>query len=607
MTRVIEQVRTAWRHDRTSLLMPVLVYTASLIVFAQALNWGLPGGDETWAADAMRPSAPLAIVYHNFLAEGWNSGWFWFKYPPFHAFVLTAAYIPYLAWIWATGGLHGLQSQYPFGFGDPELVLARLAWIGRLMSALMGAGVVTMVYACVVKGFGHWKAAAAAAATALCYPMVFYSQTTNVEVPYLFWMMLALLATVRLVEGRDRPLWWICLGLGAALSLSTKELAAGVFVGLPLALVGIFVAQRRPASAWLLGGCKAGLAFAAAIVVANNVFFNAAGFTHRLGFLTQTLPPEVALKYAPYYFPVDLSAGHGVAAEFGQLRLAATRLLESLGWPTAALSFAGIIVALRVRPAWAALLLSAALAYYVVSVRAMLSLSLRYLMPITLIATMFAGISLGTLLERGTGSWWRRSLAALLLLYIFAYGWDVNRMMKGDARYQAENWITAEAGEGARIEVYQNATYLPRFPDSIKVDNVDFEARTVEEFRKRSPDFIVLSSAGLSGVSVQYKQDWHESEDTEQGYIEGKKSAAGIVMTYQRRANVEFLAALADGSLGYREAARFSVEPWIPRTLIQSLNPEILIYRRAAPAADRSAGRGASLDAGRDAATKPLR
>ena len=319
------------------------------------------------------------------------------------------------------------------------------------------------------------------------------------------------------------------------------------------------------------------------------------------------LPPEVALKYAPYYFPVDLSAGHGVAAEFGQLRLAATRLLESLGWPTAALSFAGIIVALRVRPAWAALLLSAALAYYVVSVRAMLSLSLRYLMPITLIATMFAGISLGTLLERGTGSWWRRSLAALLLLYIFAYGWDVNRMMKGDARYQAENWITAEAGEGARIEVYQNATYLPRFPDSIKVDNVDFEARTVEEFRKRSPDFIVLSSAGLSGVSVQYKQDWHESEDTEQGYIEGKKSAAGIVMTYQRRANVEFLAALADGSLGYREAARFSVEPWIPRTLIQSLNPEILIYRRAAPAADRSAGRGASLDAGRDAATKPLR
>jgi len=63
-----------------------------------------------------------------------------------------------------------------------------------------------------------------------------------------------------------------------------------------------------------------------------------------------------------------------------------------------------------------------------------------------------------------------------------------------------------------------------------------------------------------------------------------------VVMSYQRRANAEFLSALADGSLGYREAARFSVEPWIPRTLIQSLNPEILIYRRGAPEAVPTTG-----------------
>ncbi|MBI5506873.1 MAG: glycosyltransferase family 39 protein [Deltaproteobacteria bacterium] len=584
MTRVLEHVRSAWHNDRAGLMLPLSIYAASLLVFVQALRWGLPVGDETWAADAIRPSAPLAVVYHNFLAEGWNSGWFWFKYPPFHAFLLTAAYLPYLLWAWVSGELHGFESQYPFGFADPELALSRLAWIGRLISALMGAGVVTLVYACVVRSFGRCKAAAAACATALCYPMVFYAQTTNVEVPYLFWMMVALLAAVRLLEGQDTRVWWMLLGVGAALSLSTKELVAGVFVGLPPAMIGVYLAQRRPAASWLRGGCAAALAFAAAIAVANNVFFNASGFTHRIGFLTQTLPPEIALRYAPYYFPIDLGTAHGAAAELDQLRMAGTRLLQSLGVPTSLLALAGVVIAMRAAPAWTALLLSIALAYYVVSVRAMLSLSLRYVMPLTLIATVFAGISLGTLLEGGTAARWRRPLAALLLLYLFAYGWDVNRMMKADGRYQAENWIAAHAADGARIEVYQNPTYLPRFPGRVNVDSVAFEQRTSEAFRERMPDFVVLSSAGLSGVSVQYKQDWHESGDTERGFVEGKKSAAGVVMTYQRQANVDFLAALADGSLGYHEAARFDVDPWIPRTLIQSLNPEILIYRRGAGA-----------------------
>jgi len=587
--RVLERVRV-WHCRRSDMTTALLVYAATLLVFVQALGWGLPSGDETWAADAIRPSAPLAVAYHNFVAEGWNSGWFWFKYPPFHAFVLTCAYLPYLAWVWLGGGLHGFHSQYPFGFEQPEVVLTRLAWIGRSISALMGAGVVTLVYAGVAGSFGRCRAAAAAIAAALCYPMVFYSQTTNVEVPYLFWMMVALLAAVRIVEGRDRRSWWLLLGLGTALSLSTKELAAGVFVGLPVALVAIYAAQKRPASGWLTGGCTAALAFAVAIVVANNVFFNPSGFAHRLGFLTQTLPPETALKYAPYYFPVDLAAGRSAAAELAQLRTAALRLFESLGAPTSALALAGIVIAVRARPTWSALLLSIALSYYLVSVRAMLSLSLRYLMPLTLVATMFAGVSLGALVEKGAGSRWRRPLAALFVLYIFAYGWDINRMLKGDGRYQAERWIAAQAGTGASVEVYQNPTYLPRFPSTVRVDSIDFDARTIEEFKKRNPDFVVLSSAGLSGVSVQYKQDWHESGETEQGFVEGKKSATGVVMSYQRRANAEFLSALADGSLGYREAARFSVEPWIPRTLIQSLNPEILIYRRGAPEAVPTTG-----------------
>ena len=119
--------------------VPVLVFLFALFVYTRALDWGLPAGDESWAADAIRPSAPLAVAWHNFAAHGWNSGWFWFKYPPFHAFVLCALYAPYLAWLWASGALAHLQSDYPFGLADPVASLSVLAWIGRLASALPAA------------------------------------------------------------------------------------------------------------------------------------------------------------------------------------------------------------------------------------------------------------------------------------------------------------------------------------------------------------------------------------------------------------------------------------------------------------------------------------
>ncbi|HYC56337.1 MAG TPA: glycosyltransferase family 39 protein [Candidatus Binatia bacterium] len=561
-----------------------MVLLVSLFVYTRALQWGLPTSDDTWAADAIRPSAPLGVLYHNFVSGGWNSGWFWFKYPPFHAFLLAVFYAPYMAWVWISGGISGFAADYPFGLDDPTSVMSTLALIGRSITAAMGAGSVLLAYACVVRSHGRLAATCAAFVTALCYPMVFYSQTTNVEVPFLFWMMLALLAAIRLGEGDERRRWWVLLGLGAALSVSTKELAAGAFVGLPVVLIGVFVAHSRPPMSWLRGGLIAAGVFVASMVLANNILFNPLGFIHRIRFLTQTLPPEITVKYAPYTFPVDLGSARDTGAELAQLSLAGRRILESLGWPTLLLSLAGLVLAVKKRPAWTLLLLAAAATYYVVSVRAMMSLSLRYLLPITVMAAMLAGLAIARLLQPGAGIAWRRPVGALALLFVAAYGWDVNRMMRADGRYDAENWLRQQVAPSERVEVYQDPTYLPRFPQWAEVQTVDFDARNIEEFRKRQPDFVVLSSAGLSGVSVQYKQDWQASEDVGEGFTPAKTSTGGVVMSYRKDANDQFLAALGSGSLGYEEAARFTVRPWIPRTLIQSLNPEIIIYRRSGSA-----------------------
>jgi 4-amino-4-deoxy-L-arabinose transferase-like glycosyltransferase len=597
VARPIETVRACWRRDPVAVAAPVLVLVLALFVYTRAIGWGLPAGDETWAADAVKPSAPLAVAYHNFAGHGFNSGWFWFKYPPFHAFVLCAFYAPYLLWLWLTGGLTGLASDYPFGLTDPVSSLTMLALIGRLTSACMGAGSVLLVYACTVRSFGRHAALGGAFVTMLAYPMVFYSQTTNVEVPYLMWILVALLGAVRIVEGETAARWWVALGVGAALSVSTKELAAGAVVTLPLAIVGASLAAGRPLLSWIRGGAIAAAAFVVAIAVANNALYNPLGFAHRIGFLTQSLPREIALQYAPYYFPIDLGGSRGAGVEMAQLSVAVTRLVASLGTATVALSLAGWLVALRRRPAWALLMLAVGAGYYLVSVRAMLSLSLRYLLPLTVVFCMMAGVALGELVREGRGRTLRIVVAALACLYVFAYGWDVNRMMTGDGRYDAERWLATFATGSARVEIYQNRTYLPRFPEGLSVSDVPFEARGVEAFRARRPDLVVLSSSGLSGVTVRYKQDWQDDSATAEGYSPAQRSVSGEVMNFSRDANREFLDSLRSGSLGYDEAARFAVLPWIERPLIQSLNPEIVIYRRRTQ--EPSTGDAAASPAGR--------
>ncbi|RMD81126.1 MAG: hypothetical protein D6815_12550 [Candidatus Dadabacteria bacterium] len=54
----------------------------------------------------------------------------------------------------------------------------------------------------------------------------------------------------------------------------------------------------------------------------------------------------------------------------------------------------------------------------------------------------------------------------------------------------------------------------------------------------------------------------------------------GRGMMLVSRERQQFLAALKEGSLGYKAVARFRHRPLIPRLLITSLNPEITVYDR---------------------------
>jgi hypothetical protein len=560
--------------------VPLLLFSASFLAYLHGNSWGLPNGNDTWANDAIQPGAPLSIFYRLLSGDPWNSGWFWFKYPLGHILLLGVSYAPYIAWLFLTGGIEDPANAYPFGMTDPEGTLAALALIGRSLSALMGAGCVVVLYTTVRSAFGRSAGIAAGLTTAFCYPFIYYAHTTNVEVPYIFWLLIAFMAAARLVEGDLSRRWWVLLGAGAAMSVSTKELGAGFFVALPPVIVVASLARGQRFSDVVGGGLVAGAVAVGVIVIANLVPLNPSGFAHRIGFLTQTLPPDIALKYAPYYFPIDLGSARDLASEIAQLKLAGARLLTSVGFPAALLGLAGMLIAFARKPWWAVLAVTASATFYLLGARAMLSLSMRYVLPIAIVACAFAGIAIGALIDSRKLRPLGQLAAAVFVVYIFAYGWDVNRMLVGDPRYAAEQWLAGRAGDAPTIEVYQRATYLPRTPDGVNMVRVDFDKRSVKELQDRAPDFVMLSSAGLSGVTVQYKRDWKSDDYAGEEWIPSQRATDGTIMNYKRRKNVELLDGLRDGSAGYSKAADFAFEPWIDRPLIQSLSPKITIYAR---------------------------
>jgi hypothetical protein len=117
----------------------------------------------------------------------------------------------------------------------------------------------------------------------------------------------------------------------------------------------------------------------------------------------------------------------------------------------------------------------------------------------------------------------------------------------------------------ARGEAYQKAVYLPRF-DKSRVESVPLDRRSIGGLAERAPEFIVLSSASFKSVSHRWNPDWR----TTRNLLSPEPEAVRMVK------------ALGDGSLDYRVAARFQLEPRLLRSRITSINPEITIYVRRA-------------------------
>ncbi len=538
-------------------LCGILLFAGGL--FLAQLSWGLPNGNSSWAADAMGPVTTIGLVYRSF--SEWNSGWYYFKYPLGYPFLLFLVATPYLVWAFLTGQWRSPKSEYPYGFEDPERSLFLISMAGRLLNVAFALGVVAVTYGIANRLFGRWPARIAAFAMATAYPIVYYAHTTNLDVGYLFWLLLALYAAI-VSAGTPRAWPWVTLGVAAAMAVSSKEQGFAFLLPLPLLAVGQRVRAEGVAAVWSRGSIAMAVSAIGTAIVANNVWFNPLGFVARLAFLLGRPLEPVSVRLAP----VEFALWKG-AKEWVYVQQSWDGVESTLGAPLVCLGLIGLAIVLFRHRGAALWLLIPSLSLYYLSLRGLDLITLRYLLPMSAVLAILAGLTIEYAYQKApTGVPRNLVLAVAILVGGLAAGRaaETHWLFATDTRYRAEAWIEANLPSGETVEYFQKETYVPRFQGAVKGRFVAMEDRTIPGLRARDPHGVVFSSASTKSIAHVWNPDWRETRDL----LKPIPAAAALQNSIESE------------ELGYREVASFRQDPTLLRLRITSLAPEITIYAR---------------------------
>jgi 4-amino-4-deoxy-L-arabinose transferase-like glycosyltransferase len=504
---------------------------------------------------------------------------FWsHKYPAFHFMVLSTVYAPFFAYLVVSGqfSLAHISETWPYGLSDPIFALTTFTLIARLLSAAMGTTIVALIYLITRRLFDGAAALFAALIVALSFPFIYYSHTSNVDIPYLFWFALGFFFYSKLL-GQSRSRDYVFFGMSMALSVATKDQAYALLPFLPLVLLWCRVQEQReggPSSRqikecvtslpWHQFGL-AGVAFVGTYVVAANVMNNWQGYLQHVQLITGP-----ASAPAQQFHPT--LAGH-----IELLSSTISQLAWSLNIPLFVVCTVGLLLGLvRFRKVTLALL-APVLSYYLFFVAVILYVYPRFVLPFVLVFAIFGGHLLRDLwYVPGRLSWVTRSVVALLLLYSFLYGASVNWLLQEDPRYQAENWLARNIPQTTILEAYGPAQYLPRFSGGLSVRRFPLRGYVEEEFRQRRPEYVFLTWAFYKRIA----DDRHDDFDPEE---------------FDQEA---FLKHLMNGELGYRIVADFHAPEFIASNLIPGINSRIIILARRSTAVAVPSGPQPSLSDG---------
>jgi 4-amino-4-deoxy-L-arabinose transferase-like glycosyltransferase len=508
------------------------IYVVAGVVFSAGIWWGLPDY-KGWAPDELTPGEVA-----DFLERGFTGGWAT-TYPPLHYAVVAGFSTPlYAAASLGVLDRNGLQ-------GYTQLFVA-----GRMLSVAMAVGVIAMIYRLSRDELGGRAGRLAAAVLATVLPLTYYARTTNLDVPYLFWLAASLVCYIR--AGRSGDTRSYCLfALTGAAAIATKDQAYGFYVLPAVSIAGRALFHARdtsppPGVPSVRALCAMSAVFVAAMLIFFNVAFNPSGVREHLRII-------VGPGSEPYRMYPRSLAGHGrMFAE------AVWQIGTAMSWPMFAISAWGTAQAVRARIPSIRRLFLPAVSYYLTFITVVMYPYDRFFLGICIPLAVGAGWWLDRWTRAGAPRRRLRiAIAGIALAFAAARVVAFDALTILDSRYEVERWLVARTGPGTVIGAEGPSQYLPR-PSRVLWNPVPQDLGALESLH---PDFLVVN------------------------------------LGYARRgaAHNQFYDALDNGSAGYRRAlryrtsvplsplrweARFDQLAEDPFSNLTKVNPVIDVYER---------------------------
>ena len=546
----------AFANDKTNLALAPL----ALGIFV-ACWWGLPNTD-TWVADSVSPrTCGLGAIVETYWPGHFHN------YPPLHTAILTVFSLPWilLALVRVGANQDALNAELV-----KPLYMTAIEASARLVAAAMALATVWLLKDLWTRLVSKRAGVIAALVVGTNATYVFYAHLGNLETPYLFWLVLALLEMDRVMAGEAREKQVMLIAAAAA--LTKDQAAAALLIPIPVALALVPKwAENKPI---FRRNAIAAVALAAAVFAfASGMITNPTGFHKRLDYL---------------FGPASKPWAEVPPGPYGSLLLVRDAIFATTkftSWPIAVAAALGLVLAVarnrgvvRARVLMPAL---AALSFWIFFNMGARRTEDRFLLPASLFVLPYASVLFDVAAEKWN-AFGAPMLAALSLAFAPAiYGVVVmDASMLEDPRYVAEDWLAALPA-GTHVEVYGSAQYLPRLPpdlvyarpgieplgDRRLIPNVTEILDPELDPSKRNPNVIVLatelSTEGMtSEISGPPPPSW---------------------MSYRDPKSHDFFRGLRDGSLGYdRTFVATCTLPWSARCreIHHSTGGEVWIYER---------------------------
>ena len=539
------------------------------------LSWGMPSSD-AWDNDGVAPRDFLPG-----LAATYTPGDF-YTYPPLHLALLAILTSP----VTLLAAIRAGSSRVPDVLAEiiqPPYMTA-MTMTARIVTLLMSLGIVLAV-AKITEEIApdDRKSRApvfAAAVVGVGVSMTYYSHTSNLDVPYLFWGSLAALALVRAIaRGERRRLQ--SFAVLAALAIATKDQAYAMFLGAAPTAVGLWVLAERQDKKRIVKEAAVGAGVAIALLLLiDGAVTNPSGFRARLAFLGGSASQDFAtyVKGPSGWLNVIVDIGKELRSHypaplfFGLLYLlgAAEVLRRNRG----AAKIAALV------PLFVAI--SFTLFFNITARR----VEERFTLPQVVVLGAYAGVALERLATARPLRWLVRiAIAAAMGLALFA-AVEIDVNLLGEPRYATEAFLREHAKAGETVELHGLNVYLPRItegPRFVRVGPTPPRRRGpipgLEEIQApyasaltRLPKYIVVSECWV----------WRYLPDVFAGTPEGRVRPPTQQAEAADADATGFYRALFEGHLPYRLAhdARFHSDVFRRRHLHASLACPVYTFER---------------------------